>query len=140
MGPFFVCHLRHAIPMRFCPNHNPGIAAQLLQLPCLRVYTSDTGSQRLAPATLLYLEGSVTYTWFHLADGQRLLIPYTLKRFEALLPLPCFIRLHRRYLVNRLFIEQVNLGVTGGCVQLKTGQVLPVSRRRVGWVNQQLRE
>ena len=123
--------------MRFCSSHDPGIAAQLLQLPCLRVYTSDTGSQWLAPATLLYLEGSVTYTWFHLADGQRLLIPYTLKRFEAQLPLPCFIRLHRRYLVNRFFIEQVDLCLKGGDVFLKNGQTLPVSRRRLGLVRRQ---
>ncbi|MVM36342.1 response regulator receiver protein [Spirosoma sp. HMF4905] len=98
--------------------------------PPLRVYTNNTGAQWLSVADLVYLEGEANYTWLHWANGRRLLVTTTLKRVEAQLPPAYFLRLHRRYVVNRQFIEQAKLTFGKPMVHLVGGMHLPISRRR----------
>ncbi|GAB3952145.1 hypothetical protein GCM10028805_33560 [Spirosoma harenae] len=106
--------------------------SDLVAWPPLRVYDSDQGAQWRAIADLVYLEGEANYTWLQWADGERILMPYTIKRFASKLPANWFIRLHRHYLVNRRFVEWIEHTPTGAVVHLATGAALPVSRRR--WV------
>ncbi|MVM35966.1 response regulator receiver protein [Spirosoma sp. HMF4905] len=113
-------------------KHQPAEVVDLLAWPPLRVYNNATGAQWLSIADLIYLEGVANYTWLHWADGRRVLIPYTLKRLESQLPDAWFLRLHRQYLVNRQFIERVELTIDKPQIQLITGLYLPISRRR--WV------
>ena len=113
-------------------------APDLLAWPPLRVYDNDTGAQWLAIVNLVYLEGKVNYTWLHWADGRRILVPYTLKRLEAQLPTPCFVRLHRHLLVNQLFIHSVKITANKPLFSLLTGTSLPVSRRRWAILRQDL--
>jgi len=102
---------------------------ELYNWPPLRVYESDTGAQWLAVADLVYLEGELNYTWLHWANGRRILVPYTLKRVEARLPPKWFVRLHRHFMVNRQFIDRIDLTSTSPLCYLLTGTDLPISRR-----------
>ncbi|QDK83602.1 LytTR family transcriptional regulator [Spirosoma sp. KCTC 42546] len=96
----------------------------------MRVYDNCSGAQWLSVADLVYLEGELNYTWLQFANGRRILVPYTLKRFEDKLPASWFIRLHRHHMVNRKFIERVECDASGPVFYLVTGVILPVSRRR----------
>lgn len=126
--------------MVFALQHEPLLTDQLLNWPPLRVYSSAGGVQWLPAAELVYLEGEHNYTWLHRADGGRILVPYTLKRMQARLPLASFIRLHRPFVVNRQFVERVESHPTDNHqVYLRTGACLPVSRRRWSQVRKQMR-
>ncbi|MVM39379.1 response regulator receiver protein [Spirosoma sp. HMF3257] len=96
----------------------------------MRVYDNCSGAQWLPVSDLVYLEGELNYTWLQFANGKRILVPYTLKRFEAKLPASWFLRLHRHYMVNRKFIERVEYDSNTPVFHLSTGVTLPVSRRR----------
>ncbi len=124
--------------MAFYSNHLPIVEPDLLAWPPLRVYLTGTGAQWIPIADLMYLEGEASYTWLQWENGHRLLVPYTLKSFEAKLPSTWFIRLHRRHLVNRRFINRVDNDLNGPCVYLTTGMRYPVSRRRWPLVYQQM--
>lgn len=124
--------------MALYATSEPAIASDLLAWPPLRVYTANAGTQWIPVADLVYLEGETSYTWLQWADGRRLLVPYTLKSFEAKLPSNWFVRLHRRYLVNRRFIERVDNDQDGVSVQLTTGMKCPISRRKWPQVYRQI--
>ncbi|MVM28416.1 response regulator receiver protein [Spirosoma sp. HMF4905] len=116
--------------MTFYLKPLPAYASELRDWPPLRVYINDTGTQWLSVADLVYLEGELNYTWLHWADGRRVLVTTTLKRVEAQLPPAYFLRLHRRYVVNRQFIEQARLTFGKPIVHLVGGLHLPIARRR----------
>lgn len=116
--------------MAFYVDRGQWITSELVDWPPLRVYDNCSGAQWLSVADLVYLEGELNYTWLQFANGRRILVPYTLKRFEEKLPASWFIRLHRHYMVNRKFIERVECDSSGPVFYLVTGVILPVSRRR----------
>ncbi|GAB2555911.1 hypothetical protein GCM10027190_02500 [Spirosoma areae] len=115
--------------MVFYLNHRQWNTDDLLNWPPLRIYDRSEGAQWLPVSDLMYLESELNYTWLHWADGRRVFIPRTLKWFEDKLPPAWFLRLHRHCLVNRRYIERVEMTLTGR-LYLHTGVVLPVSRRR----------
>lgn len=112
--------------------------AELLDWPDLRVYVRGTGRLSLSVADLTCLESEVNYCWLHCSDGRRLLLPRTLKFYHAQLPEAWFIRLHRRYIINRRFIERVEHTGDGPCLHLTTGMSFPIARRRWQQVRQQV--
>jgi DNA-binding LytR/AlgR family response regulator len=62
--------------------------------------------------------------------GQRYLMRATLKQMEALLPAEEFIRIHRSHFVRRDEIERIKNHPSGnGSVQLRSGRLLPMSKR-----------
>lgn len=83
-------------------------------------------------ADLLFLQATGNYTWLHWKDGQRILMPRTLKYYVPQLPDNWFIRLHRNCIVNINFIDRMERVEPdkGGLVHLRSGAILPVSRRR----------
>lgn len=86
----------------------------------------------LATATITHLTGANNYTWLHYGDGTKELFSKTLQYFED--RLPGFIRVHKMVLVNRSFIEVIELPATkkkSGLLTLKAGLVFPISRRRI---------
>ena len=98
--------------------------------PLIRVY-HRTDVQWRHVRDLVFLEAELNYTWLHWRDGWRVLLPRTLKQVVAQLPAAYFIRLHRQFVVNRLFVDPSQLLADGSKVHLTIeGVCLPVSRRR----------
>lgn len=62
---------------------------------------------RVLLADILYLEGRQNYVKIHLRNKKSLLVNFTMKGFEELLPANDFIRIHRSYLVAISAIEAV---------------------------------
>lgn len=108
------------------------------QWPPLRLYLRETGRQFFPVEELVYLQAVANYSWLNWQDGQRMLMPRTLKYYTPKLPAEWFIRLHRNCVVNRRFVERLERTETGGLVYLTTGTVLPISRRRWAVVRRQL--
>jgi two-component system LytT family response regulator len=77
---------------------------------------------------ILYCEGTINYTWIYYIDNSKEFHSKTLKKLETDLVPRTFIRIHKKYLVNKLFISsfsKVDLEI-----RLKNGIKLPVARRR----------
>ena len=110
----------------------------LTEWPPLKLYLRETGRQLFSVGDLVYLQAVANYSWLNWSDGRRMLMPRTLKYYSPQLPNELFIRLHRNCVVNRHFVERLERTDTGGLVHLKTGEVLPVSRRRWSLVRRQL--
>ena len=85
-------------------------------------------NQRVNLDQILYLEGDVNYTSFHLQSRRRTVIAHSLKHFEADLLPRGFLRIHRSYLVNSQFIKSTNL--IDLTVSLMDGTELKAARRR----------
>ena len=75
---------------------------------------------------ILFFEGDVNYTRIHFILGKQQVIARTLLFIEQKTNAENFIRISRKYLVNRKFIEEIG----DGFVVLIDKTVLPISRRR----------
>lgn len=106
--------------------------------PPLKLYLRDAGRQSFPVLDLVYLQAVANYSWLNWKDGNRILMPRTLKYYSPKLPADWFIRLHRNTIVNRHYVERLERTETGGLVHLTTGEALPVSRRRWSLVRRQL--
>ncbi|QDK77249.1 LytTR family transcriptional regulator [Spirosoma sp. KCTC 42546] len=105
-----------------------------LPLPAkaLKVYIRKRGKLDFPVADLMFLQAISNYCWLHWQNGQRMLMPRTLKYYMDRLPDDCFIRLHRNCIVNLQYIRRIERTNTdkGGLVYLQSGAILPISRRR----------
>ena len=77
---------------------------------------------------ILFFEGDVNYTWIHFTSGRQRVIARTLLYIEQKTDTENFIRISRKYLVNRKFITEVGTDY----VVLSNKIILPISRRRRG--------
>lgn len=84
----------------------------------------------IAIADIAYLESQSNYTYFHLADGKKLLSSYTLGYYEELLPEEQFIRIHHSCMVHTRFVDCYVREGAGGTVIMKDGKKLNVSQRK----------
>ncbi|MBO0930046.1 LytTR family transcriptional regulator DNA-binding domain-containing protein [Fibrella sp. HMF5036] len=103
----------------------------------LQIYLHNMGQQRMPVCDLVLLQSEANYTWLVWTDGQRLLMPRTLKYYEAKLPVNGFVRLHRNCAVNVHHIVEIRRKVKVVEVQLSNGVCLTVARRRWSSVKQQ---
>ncbi len=98
--------------------------------PLLKVY-HPSGTEFRHVRDLVFLQGYVNYTWLEWSDGWRVLVTRTMKVILASLPATHFIRVHRQFAVNRLFVDQTRLFANSTKIYLTTGRkCLPLSRRR----------
>lgn len=75
---------------------------------------------------ILFFEGDVNYTRIHFVSGKQKIIARTLLYIEQKTETEDFIRINRKYLVNRKFIVEIREEF----VVLSDKMVLPISRRR----------
>lgn len=76
---------------------------------------------------ITHLEGKVNYTRVHRECGRIEMVSYSLKRFEeSLSDNPSFVRIHKSFLVNRKFIQEI----MPLKVVMLSGLELPLARRR----------
>lgn len=115
-------------------GHSSAYSALRPPQDSLRIHLTNTGKITIPMADLMYLQAASNYCWLHWKDGQRILSPRTLKYYEPQLPDTWFVRPHRNCIVNIQYIERMEhlYPDKGGLLHLRSGEVLPVSRRR--WV------
>jgi two-component system LytT family response regulator len=68
-----------------------------------------------------------TYTYFHLSNGEVILISKPLKEYSDLLKLQGFVRAHQSHLCNRIFVKSW-LKEDGGMLLMSNGDKIPVSK------------
>ncbi len=88
---------------------------------------------------ITYLEADINYTIFHLKNGTKMISSFTLKKYESDIELNGFLRVHKSYLLNPNFIKDFNQVGKKATIQLTTGKVLTVSRRKLNMVKKQIR-
>jgi DNA-binding LytR/AlgR family response regulator len=116
--------------MTFFFEQSPEMPTELLNHPPLRLPVSKAGHQLFPVADLIYLEAQVNYSQLYWLDERTLVLARPLKYHHAKLPQNWFIRIHRNYIVNRLFIKQLASDENGYWIHLVNGVSLPVARRR----------
>lgn len=112
--------------------HKPTGPVHHLPTNALKVHVDKVGKIMLPMTDLMFLQAAGNYCWMYWKDGQRILVARTLKYYEPQLPNTWFIRPHRNCIVNLQYIERM-LPIypdKGGLLHLRSGVVLPVSRRR----------
>lgn len=72
-------------------------------------------------------EADNTYTFFHLANGDRILISKPLKEYSDLLKPHGFLRTHQSHLINPMFVKSW-LKEDGGMLLMKNGDKVAVSK------------
>jgi DNA-binding LytR/AlgR family response regulator len=107
--------------------------------PTLSLFMSGRGRRHFPLDELHAMQADTNYTWLIWKNGERVLMPRTLKYYEARLPAEQFVRLHRHVLVNVNQIAQVEKPHSKQMtVTLRTGEQIAVSRRRIARVAAQL--
>ena len=107
----------------------PLIGHDAEQSPTIRLYVPQRGVEWRCLQELVYVEGHHNYSWLHWTDAPKLLVPYTIKRFAEKLPITCFGRIHRKFMINYHFVTAWDLRVKASSAVLSTGVNLPISRR-----------
>ncbi|HYQ59282.1 MAG TPA: LytTR family DNA-binding domain-containing protein [Draconibacterium sp.] len=88
--------------------------------------------------TITRIEGEGNYSNIYFDNGAQLLVAKSLVEFEGLLSEYDFIWVHKAHAVN---VKQIKafLKSDGASLQLKNGNVIPVSRRRRDFVLEKLK-
>lgn len=77
--------------------------------------------------SIVRCEAEGTYTFFHLDNGEKILVSKVLKEYADLLENNGFIRTHQSHLVNLSFVSSW-LKEDGGMLLMENGKKIPVSR------------
>jgi len=78
---------------------------------------------------IVKVEGLNNYSCIHLNDKSKLVASKTLKYFESQLYSFGFIRAHKSFLVNLIYIERI-MNRDGGQILLQTGETIDVTREK----------
>jgi Response regulator of the LytR/AlgR family len=80
-------------------------------------------------ADIIRCEADGNYTFFHLKNGERLLISKTLKEYDELLSHLNFLRVHQSHLINLNEVKSF-VKTDGGYILMKDGSNVSISRQR----------
>lgn len=95
---------------------------------------------RYIPLTeIIRCEADNTYTFFFLANGEKILVSKSLKEYADLLKPNGFIRTHQSHLVNPAFVKSW-LKEDGGILLLTSGEKIPISKPNKEAVKQALQK
>ena len=95
---------------------------------------------RYIPLTeIIRCEADNTYTFFFLANGEKILVSKSLKEYADLLKPNGFLRTHQSHLVNPGFVKSW-LKEDGGILQLTSGEKIPISKPNKEAVKQALQK
>jgi two-component system, LytTR family, response regulator len=108
---------------RVLMDNMKGGGQQKIMLPTL------AGFEIVNIGKILYCEAADNFTKFYFDEGQPLLICRTLKYFEDVLQPHGFLRIHRSYMINPVFVVRYSKG-KGGYVTMKNNQELEVSANK----------
>lgn len=105
----------------------------------IKNYTSSSsGVKRIQVNSddILYLKALSNYTEIFLQNGKKILLSKTLKQIAESLPDSLFLRVHKSYLINKLFMRQY-ISETNAFIVMENGENIPVSRQRKSFVKLQ---
>jgi two-component system, LytTR family, response regulator len=83
---------------------------------------------------IIYLQADNSYTIFFLNTGMKMVITRHLKEYDDLLSAKSFMRTHKSYLINELYIDRYH--PKEGIIYLKDATEIPVSDRKKEMVDQ----
>lgn len=85
--------------------------------------------KKVSAFRIVRLEGEGNYTMLYFCDGTRLMVSLTLKKLQSRLSPEIFVRLHKKSIVNLLYVKDIRTEkhVTVG---LLNGEEIEVSRRK----------
>ena len=89
---------------------------------------SIEGIEILNMDEIIYCQAASNYTYIFTQDSRKLIVSKTLSEIEKSLD-TTFMRVHKSYTANLHFIQRYS-NTDGGEIVFKTGQTLPVSRRK----------
>lgn len=109
----------------FLINHlkGRGKAPEKIALPLFQE------TRYVAVNNIVRCEAQNTYVYFHLHNGEKILVSRPLKEYDELLAPGGFIRCHQTHLVNPLFVKSL-LKEDGGCLLLTNDEKIPVSKAK----------
>ena len=93
----------------------------------LTIVTSDAVTV-VNMSDILYLQADGPYTYFYLANGEKLTASLNLQKYEDLLVAPNFFRTHNSFLVNMFYVKKFNKADLK--LLLTNGALISVSKRR----------
>jgi len=89
--------------------------------------------------SIAYLEADVNYTIFHLNNGKKIVVSFTLKRYATDAQFNGFLRVHKSFLLNPKSIINYEQEGKKAKVYLSNGKSLQVSRRKITEVKKSIR-
>ncbi|MBO9684544.1 MAG: response regulator transcription factor [Flavisolibacter sp.] len=103
-----------------------------------KIALPQQGEVRYVPVVdIVRCEAQNTYTWFFLANSDKILVSKPLKEYDELLAPHNFIRCHQTHLVNPAFVKSF-LKEDGGGLLLQNGVKIPVSKQKKDSVKEAL--
>lgn len=93
----------------------------------------------VALSEIIRCEADNSYTFFFLANGEKILVSKSLKEYADLLTPNGFLRTHQSHLVNPKYVKSW-LKEDGGILLLTTGEKIPVSKPNKETVKQALQK
>ena len=87
--------------------------------------------EAIQSTNIIYLEADINYTTYHLIDGRKIISSFTLKRHQETQNLASFLRISKSYLLNPIFIENVEKEGRRMLVKVKNNKPMLVSRRKM---------
>lgn len=78
---------------------------------------------------IIRCEADASYTHFHLVGGKKIMVSFSLKHYEDLLPENEFIRVHHQHLINMNHVTRF-LKQDGGYAVMSDGTQIEISRRK----------
>jgi DNA-binding LytR/AlgR family response regulator len=97
--------------------------------PNIHIYLHGKIAGRIIPENVILMEAKVNYTNLHFKNGEQILLCQTLKSLEKKMKGLGFLRIHRKILLNTLYIshfDKINASFI-----LKNGKEVEVSRRKL---------
>lgn len=98
---------------------------------------TQEGSVVIALEEICHLQSDGSYTTVYYGNCEKVVVSKLIKDFERLLPQPPFFRTHQSHIVNIHCIRKI-LKEDGGMVLLKSGEKIPISRRKKDALQQQM--
>ena len=88
-------------------------------------------------SNIIRCEADNSYTFFYLANGERILVSRSIKEYADLLKPLGFLRTHQSHLVNTAFVKSW-VKEDGGILLLNNGEKIPVSKPNKSAIQQSL--
>lgn len=102
---------------------NPAIPHHSIAIP------TNKGLITISLQQIVRIQGLSNYSRIYFNNGQHpLTVARVLKRFEEDLPAGSFIRSHRAHLINRAFVQEIDM--KNSYIFLKNGETIAISRRK----------
>jgi two-component system LytT family response regulator len=92
------------------------------------IIVSTVDSMFILPTeTIIRFEAEKNYTTIFMSDHRRIVVSKPLSDYHSLLQEPLFFRVHRSHIINMRQIDRYDKR-DGGCVFMKNGDEIPISR------------